>query len=140
MLIDFKEREGERERHRCEKETSIGCLSYVPQPGTEPATQARALTGNRTLDLLVADNAPDSGATQQGLISGPQHRTSQCVHAALPPTRVGMWLGTSVRARRVKSRKELASDASAGFLSLEDPPGAERAHPAWHPWGVQLTV
>ena len=51
MLIDFRERErgergggeeregeGEGGRERCKRETSIGCLSYMLQPGTEPAT------------------------------------------------------------------------------------------------------
>ena len=36
----------EGEKHRCERETSIGGLSYAPQQGIEPATQACALTGN----------------------------------------------------------------------------------------------
>ena len=30
-----------------------GCLSHAPLPGTWPATQACALTGNRTRDPLV---------------------------------------------------------------------------------------
>ena len=42
MLIDFREggREGEREgeKHQCERKTLIGCLSYMPQPGTEITT------------------------------------------------------------------------------------------------------
>ena len=47
------EREREREKHCCERETSIGCLSYAPQPGMEPATQVCGLTENRTHSLLV---------------------------------------------------------------------------------------
>ena len=43
------EREGEK--HWCERETSISCLSFVPQPWTKSTTQACALTGNRTGDL-----------------------------------------------------------------------------------------
>ena len=39
------------EKHGCERETRIGCLSYALQPGTEPAAQAGALTGSRTDDL-----------------------------------------------------------------------------------------
>ena len=27
-----------REKHRCKRETSIGCLPYAPRPGIEPAT------------------------------------------------------------------------------------------------------
>ena len=34
-----REEEREGEKHRCERETSIGCLSYVPQLQAEPATQ-----------------------------------------------------------------------------------------------------
>ena len=46
-----EETEREGEKHRCETETSIDCLSYMPQPTREPATQACALTGNRTTNL-----------------------------------------------------------------------------------------
>ena len=40
MFIDFRERrrEREREKHQCERETSIGCLSQLPQPGIKHAT------------------------------------------------------------------------------------------------------
>ena len=48
-----REREREGEKHRCKRETSIGCLSYAPQPGTDPATQACALTRNETCNLLL---------------------------------------------------------------------------------------
>ena len=48
-----KEREREGERHRCERETSIGCLLYAPIPETEPVTQVCALTGNHTSDLSL---------------------------------------------------------------------------------------
>ena len=48
-FFNFRERvrEGEKEgeKHLCERETSIGSLPYTPQ-GTEPVTQACALTGN----------------------------------------------------------------------------------------------
>ena len=39
MFIDFREkgRKGEGGRER-ERETLIGCLLYVPQPGIKPAT------------------------------------------------------------------------------------------------------
>ena len=53
----FRERgrEGEREgeKHRCEREMSIGCLLCTPQPGTKPATQACALTENWTGDASL---------------------------------------------------------------------------------------
>ena len=44
MFIDFRERERERkrereaDRHQCDRETSISCLSSVPVLGMEPAT------------------------------------------------------------------------------------------------------
>ena len=59
-FIAFRERGRERETHRCEREKLIGCLSYMPRlrvmgawTGMEPATQACALTRNRTCDLSV---------------------------------------------------------------------------------------
>ena len=55
-LFIFREggREGEREgeKHQCVRETSTDWLSYVPWLGTKLATQARALAGNQTSDLL----------------------------------------------------------------------------------------
>ena len=44
---------GERREKERERETSIGCLSYTSQPRPKPTTQACALTGNQTRDLLV---------------------------------------------------------------------------------------
>ena len=62
-LFVFRERgrEGEREgkKHQCVRETSINYLLYVPQPGTEPTTQACGLTGNRTSDLLLCRTIPN---------------------------------------------------------------------------------
>ena len=47
-------REGEREGRSINvRKSSIGCLLYAPHPGTKPATQACALTGNRTGNLLL---------------------------------------------------------------------------------------
>ena len=48
-----REREREGEEHQCVRDTSIILPLARPQPGTWPATQACALTGNRTRDLLV---------------------------------------------------------------------------------------
>ena len=49
-----REAEREREKHRCERETSIGCLSFIRALSeTEPATQACALSRNWTCDLLL---------------------------------------------------------------------------------------
>ena len=49
MLIDFRE----REKHQLERERSISGLLHTLQLGTEPATQARALTRNQTHNLLA---------------------------------------------------------------------------------------
>ena len=60
--FDFRERGREEEREggkpRCERETSIRCLPYMPQPGTEPTTQAFALTRNRAGDPSVCRTTP----------------------------------------------------------------------------------
>ena len=42
-LLILEREEGGREM---ERETSIGCLPYMPLPGIEPAIQVRAVTGN----------------------------------------------------------------------------------------------
>ena len=54
----FLERGGEREKeregkHQCVRESPISCPSHVPQPGTGPTTQARALSRNGTSNLLL---------------------------------------------------------------------------------------
>ena len=46
-----KEGNREREKHWCERETLIGCLSYVPQLGIESTTWVWALTRNQTCEL-----------------------------------------------------------------------------------------
>ena len=62
-FILFLEREGGREKagekHPCEREISIDCLPSVPWPGTEPATQAHALTGNQTGELSLCGTMPN---------------------------------------------------------------------------------
>ena len=72
-LFIFRDRgrEGERggKKHCCERETSIGCLSCVPWPGTEPVTQACALTRNQTGDLLLCGTMPNQMShTGQGCL------------------------------------------------------------------------
>ena len=49
MFINF--REGEREKHQL-------VVSDAPQQGTEPATQACALTGKQTHNILVHRTMP----------------------------------------------------------------------------------
>ena len=63
-LFTFREkrREGEREG---EKHRSVA--SFTPQLGTWPTTQACALTGNQTCDLLVHSTTPNPlSHTSQG--------------------------------------------------------------------------
>ena len=50
MLINVTEKGRRGKRGR---ETSIGCLLYMPQPGTEPVSQACAPTWDGTHDFLV---------------------------------------------------------------------------------------
>ena len=70
-LFIFRERgrEGEREgeKHQCERQTSISCPSHMPQPETDPATQARALTRNPTGSLSLRQTTPNQlSHTSQG--------------------------------------------------------------------------
>ena len=55
MIFRERVREEERqgEKHQCERETFISCLSYASQLGTKPANQPNALTENPTSDLLL---------------------------------------------------------------------------------------
>ena len=53
ILFIFRGRGRDREKNRCTRETSVGCLSCAPSQETGPATQACALTGNRTGGLLL---------------------------------------------------------------------------------------
>ena len=57
-----KEKERERnidvrEKHQCERETSIGCLPYMPRLGTKLVTQACALTRNQTVTFGLQDES-----------------------------------------------------------------------------------
>ena len=62
-IFIFREggREGERdgEKHLCERETLVGCLSFLPwPPGIKPAVQACALTRNLNQQpIALQDNA-----------------------------------------------------------------------------------
>ena len=68
FLEKEEEREKDRERkHQYEGETSISCLLDMPQPGTDPATQAYALTGNQTYDPSLCGMTPNQlSQTDQG--------------------------------------------------------------------------
>ena len=63
MLIDFREKgqegEGAGEKHQCERETSVGCLLYMPGLGNTPTSWPCALTRNRTGDFLVCGVMPN---------------------------------------------------------------------------------
>ena len=51
-----REREGEGDKHWCERETLIGCFLYMLLQGTEPATQACTMTWNWTGDPSSLQN------------------------------------------------------------------------------------
>ena len=51
MLINLRERGRKGEKHTCERETLIGCLTHTHPNWAEPAAWACALTGNQTLNL-----------------------------------------------------------------------------------------
>ena len=52
------EKQREREKHQCERETSISCLPEAPRPGIKPSTQVCALTKDQTCNLLVYERTP----------------------------------------------------------------------------------
>ena len=56
----------------------MSCLSYTPHLGTEPTTQACALTGNQTGDLLLCGTMTNHWATPVRVNS--QLLSSQSVH------------------------------------------------------------
>ena len=68
-------RESEEEKHRCERETLIGCLSYASQPGPNPQPRhVCALTRNQTRDLLVYGTVlQPTGPHQPELFSSSDH-------------------------------------------------------------------
>ena len=69
-LFIFREREQEREgeKHRCERETLIGCLSRMPRLGTEPITQACAQQRIEPATFLYAGQCSNQlGHSGQGL-------------------------------------------------------------------------
>lgn len=52
------------------REPSLGCLLYTPQLGIEPITQACALSGNRTIHLLLCGTVLNQlNHTHQGLMA-----------------------------------------------------------------------
>ena len=63
FILGERGREGENkgEKHQCERQTSISCLSHLPWLGTGPwsTTQACALTRNRTSNLLLYRLTPN---------------------------------------------------------------------------------
>ena len=62
----FRERGREGEKHRYDREALVCYLLYAPQPGTEPATQACALTGSQTGELFALQNDTQPSDTGQG--------------------------------------------------------------------------
>ena len=66
FIFGERGREGDKkgEKHQCERETLIGCLSHVPPPGTKPATWA--LTGTDVNLLTSRDNTQPTEAHRSG--------------------------------------------------------------------------
>ena len=66
-LLTFREKvwEGEREeqKHRCEREALISCLSYTPQLGTEPATRYVPWPGIEPVSLCFVRQCLTNWAT-----------------------------------------------------------------------------
>ena len=59
LIFREKRREEERKGNIDVRETFINCLSYVPQPGTEPTTQACALTRNQNGYISLCRTTPN---------------------------------------------------------------------------------
>lgn len=75
----------ERGREKKNRETSIGCLLYVPQPGTEPKTQVWALTWNQTGNLSMHRTT----LNQQSHCSWATYCSQMlCVHYSQPPSEI----------------------------------------------------
>ena len=106
------------ERGKGGTETSIGCLPYAPRLGTWPTTQARALTGNRTGDVLLDD--AQRTATHR---SGPSIHFQQTTHVTQSPLPALHCLPLSFRSqhsRTVCSQTDPRLGTEEGSL----PPGA----------------
>ena len=92
LIYFFRERgvEGERqgEKHRCERETWMGCFPHMPWPGIDPITWVCALTRNQKSDFWLCGTMPNQlSHTGQGWrvfwspsavtqLSPPQHEYS----------------------------------------------------------------
>ena len=92
----FLERRGkgkrEGEKHQCERETSIGSLSYGPQLGTQTETQVLALTGNHTSHLSLCRMMPNQ------------------------PRHAGQGLNSSFKIKQYSRKKVLSRKQSLSFL------------------------
>ena len=65
MLTDFKERGREGEKHPCERETSVSCLSYIPCLTRDKACKVSKCPDQElTLQCFcLQDDAPANWAT-----------------------------------------------------------------------------
>ena len=62
-----RERKREREKHQCERETSICCLQYMPDPGLNLQPMCVLWLGIELTTFWCLDNAPTNWATWPGL-------------------------------------------------------------------------
>ena len=59
LIVIFRERGREGEKHQCERGTGISCISQAPHLGTEPATWAHALARIQTGDPPLCGTMPN---------------------------------------------------------------------------------
>ena len=60
------DRQRQRKRHHCERETLIVCLPYAPELGIQLAAQVCALTRNQTCKLSGAQGSAPTKPPGQG--------------------------------------------------------------------------
>ena len=67
FFIAFREREKDREKHQCERETSIGCLSYTPQQGIEPQPRYVPRLESNPQPFSLREDTPPAEPHRPGL-------------------------------------------------------------------------
>ena len=58
LILEGEERGEEREKHQCDREVSMSCLPYEPQPGAKPAPRYVPWLGLEPTTFAVLDDAP----------------------------------------------------------------------------------
>ena len=96
-------REGEKEgeKHRCERQTSIICLLYTPEPVTEPTAQACAPARNQTSNLLLCRRTPSQ------LSDMSQGKTNVFLKLQMETIRLSCRVGDVFPLTEIKKKKPL---------------------------------